>query len=153
MIHNHKREFKLQLNLLQKCLLLIFSGITQMKACSPLWRAARSATSHQMSKNKSDHQAMNCCSLQCICQQATGITNNSPGSSVHLVRQGVTQALGSSGSQRVHAQSAPAAATQDYGVQDTMAAQQLPIAQNAAAAKVDIPVPCVESGLKSMEGV
>ena len=71
----------------------------------------------------------------------------------NLVRQGVTQAFGSTGHQRVHVQSASAAATQDYGMQDTMAAQQPSTAQNAAAAKVDIPVPCVESGLKSMEGV
>ena len=71
----------------------------------------------------------------------------------NLVRQGVTEAFGSSGNQRVHVQSVSAAAAQDYGMQDTMAAQQSSTAQNAAAAKVDLPVPCVESGLKSMEGV
>lgn len=71
----------------------------------------------------------------------------------NLVRQGVTQAFSSSGSQRAPVQSTSAAVAQDYGMQDTIAPQQSRTAQHAAAAKVDIPIPCVESGLKSMEGV
>lgn len=71
----------------------------------------------------------------------------------NMVRQGVTQAFGSIGSQRVYAQPASAATTQDYGTQEATAAQQPSSAHNSApAGKVDIPIPCLGPGLKSMEG-
>lgn len=59
-----------------------------------------------------------------------------------MIKQGVVQALGTAGNHSFHAQRVCAAATQ--------AAAQ-PGQPTAGAAKVDIPIPSVDSGLKSME--
>ena len=71
-----------------------------------------------------------------------------------MVKQGVTQALGAAGSQRVQQQfvrCTPSAATQDNRTAEAM--QQASAAKMQRQPKVDIPIPTVETSMKSMEGV
>ena len=70
-----------------------------------------------------------------------------------LVKQGVTQALGAAGSQRVQQQfvrCTSSAAMQDHRTAEAM--QHASAGEDAAAApKVDFPIPSVETSMKSME--
>ena len=72
-----------------------------------------------------------------------------------MVKQGVPQALGAAGSQRVQQQfvrCTSSAAMQDHRTAEAM--QHASAGEDAAAApKVDIPIPSVETSMKSMEGV